>query len=149
MAEAQQHGQQTHRPFSVTLVLLGVFLIGLANGWRALGLFRQSDLLLEFGAKSDPRLCAVISIAWAILFLGLTYVLWRRKSYTRAVVPVAMLAFGLFQFVLAGPCTPEKQGQTALPLEGIVFAAAVLYAVLALNLPSGQKYFKAQQSDSR
>jgi hypothetical protein len=148
MAEAQQHGQHPHRPFSVTLVLLGVFLIGLANGWRALGLFRQSDLLLDLGAEPDPRLCAAVSVAWALLFLGLAYALWRRVSFTRAVAPVALLAFGLFQFVTPGPCQPVYRLQDSLPFEGIAYAAAVLFSVLALNLSTGRAYFKRRQSGS-
>ena len=143
MAEAHQHIQQPHRPFSVTLVLVGVLLLGLANGWRALGLFRQSGLLLELNAEPDPRLCAAISIAWALLFLGLAYALWRRKSYTRVIAPLALLIFGLFQFVLASPCTPENQIQNGLRFDGIVYGAAVLLATLTLNLASGREYFRA------
>ena len=148
MAEAHHDSQQRHRPLSVTLVLLGVFLIGLANGWRALGLIRQSGLLLESGAEPDPRLCAAGSAAWAIVFLGLAYTQWRRKPYTRAAVHVALLAYGLFQFVLPGPCAPVNQLQDTLPVEGIIYAAAVLFSVLALTLPSGREYFKPRQSGS-
>lgn len=142
MAEAKHGGPLPHRPFSVTLVLLGVFLIGLANGWRALGLLRQSSLLLEVGAEPDPRLCAAGSAAWAVVFLGLAYTLWRRKSYTRLAVPVALFAYGLYEFVLPGPCAPVNRLHSMWPVEGIICGAAVLLALLALNIASGRAYFK-------
>ena len=141
MAEAQHDGQRPHRPFSVTLVLLGVFLIGLANGWRALGLMRQSGLLLELGAEPDPRLSAVAALAWALLFFGLAYALWRRKPFTRLVVPVAFLIFGLYHYVLPGPNATAARFQETFGVGAILYAAAVLFAALALNVASGRAYF--------
>lgn len=142
MAEAQRDDPDPHRPLSVTLVLLGVFLIGLANGWRALGLLRQSSLLLEAGAEPDPRLCAAGSAAWALLFLGLAFVLWRRRSYTRLLVPAVLLAYGLFEFVLPGPCAPVNRVQETWPVDGIIYAAAVVFAAVALNIAAGRAYLK-------
>ena len=143
MAEAQYEHRRPHRPFGVTLVLLGGFLIGLANGWRALGLIRQSNLLLERGAESDPRLCAAVSIVWAVVFLGLAYALWRRKLITRFVVPVVSLTYGLNRFVWPGPCPPATRLQDSLPVAVVFFAAAILFAALALNVASGRAYFRS------
>jgi len=149
MAEAQHDHLRPHRPFGVTLVLLGVFLIGLANGWRALGLIRQSGLLLERGAESDPRLCAAVSVAWALVFLGLAFALWRRKRMTRLIIPVAGLVYGLNRFLWPGPCAPGTRLQGPLPLAEIALAAAILFAVLVLNLASGRAYFAPTGSRAR
>lgn len=142
MAEAQHVDRRPRRPLRVTLVLLGVFLIGLANGWRALGLVRQRSLLLEFGASTDPWLCALISVVWAVVFLGLAFFLWRRRPFTRFVVPLASLLYGLNRLVLPGPCAPATQLKDVLSLEGITSVAWVLLAVVALNVASGRAYFR-------
>jgi len=141
MVEAQHEGRRQHRPFSVTLVTLGVFLLGLAHGWRAIGLVRQSGLLLELGATPDPRLCAAGSITWAVLFVGLAIAIWRRKRYTRLVAPILLLIYGVYQFVLPGPCVLAGQAQNGWPTLIIIYAAASLSAVLVLNIGPGQVYF--------
>ena len=141
MAEAQHEGQRQNRPFSVTLVTLGVLLLGLANGWRALGLVRQSGLLLELGATPDPRLCAAGSIAWAFLFVGLAITIWRRKRYTRLVAPILLLVFGIGQFVLPGPCVLAGQSQNGWPAIVFVYVAAFLFAALVLNIGPGRAYY--------
>lgn len=141
MAEAKHEGQRQNRPFSVTLVTLGVFLLGLANGWRALGLARQSGLLLELGATPDPRLCAAGSIAWMILFVGLAIASWRRKRTTRLVAPVLLLAYGIYQFVLPGPCVLAGQSQNGWPAIVFVYAAAFLFAAVVLNVGPGRVYY--------
>ena len=142
MAEAQHEGQRQHRPVSVTLVTLGVFLLGLAHGWRALGLVRQSGLLLELGATPDPRLCAAGSIMWAILFVGLAIAIRRRKRTTRFVAPILLLAYGFYQFVLPGPCILVGQAQDGWPASAVVYAAAFLFAVMVLNGRPGRVYFE-------
>lgn len=143
MAEARHDGQRQNRPFSVTLVVLGVLLLGLANGWRALGLIRQSDLLLALGATPDPRICVVGAIAWAILFVGLTYALWRRKRYTRLIVPVMLLGYGLYQSVLPGPCAAQIQAQEGRStIMVFVYIVLFLFATLALNTRAGRAYME-------
>jgi hypothetical protein len=99
-------------------------------------------MLLESGAEPDPRLCAVFSGAWALLFLGLAYALWRRKTYTRLVAPLALLALGLYQTILPGPCVPPAQPDETASVAGIVYVAGVIFAALALNVPSGRAYFE-------
>lgn len=140
MAEAQHKGQRPNRPFSVTLVALGVFLLGLANGWRALGLVRQSGLLLELDAAPDPRLCAAGSLIWAILFVGTALTIWRRERYTRFVAPFLLLAYGIYEFVLPGPCMPAGQSQNGWPALIFIYAGLTLSATLVLNARSGGRY---------
>lgn len=141
MAEAQRDGRRQNRPLSVTLVILGVLLFGLANGWRALGLVRQSSLLLELGANPDPRVCAVVAVAWATLFIGLAFAAWRGKPYARLAVPLAILAYGCVQIVLPGLCARAKQSADGRPITVIVYAMAVLLSALILNAGAGRAYF--------
>jgi hypothetical protein len=144
MAEAQREGQRQNRPFSVTLVALGVLLFGLANGWRALGLVRQSGLLLELGATPDPRLCAAVSAVWAILFVGLAIAIWRRKRYTRLVAPGLLLAFGIYQFVLTNPCVLAGQSHNEWPAIVYIYAVAFVFVLVVLNVGPGRHYYDNQ-----
>jgi len=96
---------------------------------------------MEFGANADPRLCAAVSLVWAIVFLGLAVALWRRRPLTRFVVPVATLLYGLNRLVAPGPCAPAARLQDGISLEVIIFMAWVLLVVLALNIASGRAYF--------
>jgi hypothetical protein len=122
-------------------VILGVLLFGLANGWRALGLIRQSSLLLELGAKPDPRICAAVAMAWAIPFVGLAFAMWRSRRYTRVAAPLAILVYGVIQVVLPGLCTQAAQSTGRWPVGAIMYAIAALLSALALNVGAGRIYF--------
>lgn len=146
MAEAQRDGRRQNRPLSVTLVILGVLLFGLANGWRALGLVRQSSLLLELGAEPDPRLCAAVAAVWAILFVGLAFITWRGRRYSRLAVPLIILAYGSIHFALPGPCAQASRSADAWQVRLIIFAMAVLLSSLVLNVGAGRVYFEDSQA---
>ncbi|UCG25786.1 MAG: hypothetical protein JSW55_07295 [Chloroflexota bacterium] len=141
MAEAQHAGRRQNRPLGVTLVILGVLLFGLTNGWRALGLVRQSSLLLELGAKPDPRVCAAVAAIWAILFAGLAFATWRGRRFVRLAVPLAILAFGSLQIALPGLCAQPAQSQDGWLVMAIIYAMASLLSALALNAGPGRAYF--------
>ena len=141
MAEAQRDGRRQNRPLSVTLVILGVLLFGLTNGWRALGLVRQSSLLLELGANPDPRACAAVALVWAMVFIGLAIAAWRGSSYVRLAVPLAILAYGSVQSVLPGLCAQAAKSTSRWPVTVIIYAMAVLLSALILNFGAGRAYF--------
>jgi hypothetical protein len=82
-----------------------------------------------------------VSVLWAAVFLGLAFALWRRQPITRLIVPLASLVYGLNRIVWPGPCPVADRSAEALPLEGVIFIAAVLVAALVLNLASGRTYF--------
>jgi len=83
------------------------------------------------------------SVAWAILFTGLAFALWRRKRYTRFVTPVMLLGYGLYRVVLTGACgqstgIQDVQWNVAL----IVYLAWMLYVLFALNIGAGRADFE-------
>jgi hypothetical protein len=146
MAEAQRDGRRQNRPLSVTLVILGVLLFGLVNGWRALGLVRQSSLLLELGAEPDPRLCAAAAAVWATLFVGLAVATWRGRRYARLAVPLTIVAYGSIQIALPGLCAQPAQSTDGWPVWLIIYAMAILLSALTLNVGAGRAYFDDHQA---
>lgn len=141
MADAPQQGRRLNRPQSVTIVTLGVFLLGLANGWRTFGITKQADLLRELDPTLDPRIRAAATFCWMMVFLFLAVGLWQRRSFSRWAVPAALLVYSLFQFCLS--LLFEQNGGSAdeLVLMSIFFGLAVAVSIWVLNREQGRSYF--------
>ena len=140
MADAQQNRRQKNRPLSVTLVVLGVFALGLANVWRAIALFQQRTVLNELGAATDPVLRSFGAFLWAGIFLLLIIGLWRRWAPARIITPVILLAYGFYQLVLTQLFIfPGKLPDAWAPIAFQV--AIIVFTVWALNRKPAQKYF--------
>jgi hypothetical protein len=140
MADVQQNRRQTDRPLSVTLVILGVFALGLANVWRAIALFQQRIVLNELGATTDPVLRSYGAFLWAGIFILLIIGLWRRWAPARIMVPGVLLAYGFYQLVLTQLFIFPAELPVAwapIALQG----AIIVFTVWALNRKAAQKYF--------
>lgn len=142
MADAQQNRRQTDRPLSVTLVILGVFALGLANLWRAIALLQQRALLLnELGAITDPILRSIGALLWAGAFIFLLIGLWRRWPPARFITPGTLLAYSFYQLVLTQLFTfPVEFSAAWAPI--ILQVAIIVFTVWALNRKAAQKYFE-------
>jgi hypothetical protein len=145
MIQRWQRGRRAKRPLSVTLTAWGVFLIGIANGWRALGLYRSSDLLLSLGAQPDPRLRLALALIWAALFALLALSIWRRRAAVRrrlAVVLALYLAYELTVNVLLARSDLARQGW---PAWALLSAALFLAAVWSLYHRAARTYFADEE----
>jgi hypothetical protein len=141
MADAQKNRRQTDRPLSVTLVILGVLALGLANVWRAIALFQQRTLLNELGARTDPVLRSSGALLWAGIFILLVIGLWWRWAPARFVTPGILLAYGFYQLVLTQLLTfPAELSAAWAPTA--LQAAIIVFTVWALNRKAAQKYFE-------
>jgi hypothetical protein len=100
MVKAQQQGRQSNRPLSVTLLTWGVFLLGLVNVWRAVALFKQSNLLLDLGVSLDPRLRMFVAIIWALVFISISLSIWRRWKAARFLTPILLILYAVYQLGL-------------------------------------------------
>lgn len=141
MAEAHQDRSQTDRPLSVTLVILGVFALGLANLWRAIALLQQRNLLNELGATTDPVLRSIGAFLWAGVFVILIIGLWRRWAPARFITPGILLAYGIYQLVLTQLFKlPVEFSAAWAPI--VIQVAVIVFAVWALNRKAALKYFE-------
>ena len=146
MAKAQARGRRRDRPRSVTLIAWGVFLLGLVNGWRALGLLRQRSLLEELGIVPDPVIALLIALFWAAVFVILAVIVWQGRSVTRLLAPVILLLYALYQLLLIVLFAQSGQSQSGLISNAGIYAVALLITTWALNRRSARAYFQDGRS---
>lgn len=142
MATAPGNLDQHDRPLSVTLVIIGVFLLGLLNAWRALALGQQRGFMLELGIMPDPLVRLVMAAVWSGLFLLSAVGLWRRQPYLRFVLPVGLLIYVLYQLafpVLFGATTQARSG---LPAFVVLYSLGLIFIIWALNHRAARDYFE-------
>jgi hypothetical protein len=142
MARALQQNRWGGRPRSVTLVGWGVFLLGLANGWRALGLYRQLSLLLELDVTPDPRLSMILAILWAVSLALAAVALWQGRKFVRWVIPVILFFYGLYQLFLAALFTQAALLCYELIFDASLYGVAILFSIWALNRKVAREYFE-------
>lgn len=137
-----------NRPRTVTITLLGVIFLGAWSAAQALAMARQTSLLLALNINPDPRLLLIISAGWAILFWGSAIVLLRRVSLSRWLIPLLILLYALYEFLLQGLYvrTPIT-GQSWL-FRILLYDVAILFALYSLNRSAARSYFVATQPAS-
>jgi hypothetical protein len=132
------------RPRSVTIMMWGVFLLGLANGWRAIGLGQQGDLLLALASSLNPWVGAGLAVFWSIIFIVTAVALWRRQSWTRRIIPGLIVLHGVYYLALVMLFARSAASKNAWPAVGLLFGLAVLFSTWALYRPSVRWYFKTE-----
>ena len=142
MAKAQAQGRRRDRPRSVTLIAWGVFLLGLVNGWRALGFLRQRNVLEELGIVPDPLIAILIALLWAAVFMILAVFVWQGRSITRLLAPVVLFLYALYQLLLVALFAQSGQSQIGLTGNVGLYTVTLLFTIWALNRQSARAYFE-------
>jgi DNA-binding XRE family transcriptional regulator len=142
MARTSGYSQQPSRPLSITLIAWGTFLLGLANGWRAVGLNRQSSILIELEVVPDPRLRLAIALAWAIVFLVLAGMLWFRRRLTRWAIPGLVAVYSLYQMALTVLFFRSPDAARGWPLTVLLSLMVVVGLTWFLNRAANRWYFE-------
>jgi hypothetical protein len=141
MASAPVRNPRSSRPRSVTLVAVGILLLGLANIYRAIGLARQTDLQLEIGVSVDPRIRLILAAIWAIILISLTVALWLRRPETRAAIPALLTLYAVYRLVIVGVFGESEYARDSQLLTAILYSGAILYTIWALNRKKARNYF--------
>lgn len=142
MAGAQRHGPRSSRPFSVTLVTWGVFILGLANAWRALALYRQSDLLLELGVSLDPRIRLFLALIWAAVFVTLAISIGRRWATARFLAPILILFYSIYELGISSLFALSSGSLSGLSVNLAMVGVAVAFTAWSLNRKVARQYFE-------
>lgn len=129
------------RPRLVTVTLWLVAFLSLLNGWRALGLGRQRDLLQELGAAVEPLWLLLIALVWAILFAGATLALWQCRPFTRRAIPALILAYTLYHLAHVALWVRSDVARQGWPAVVLLYLLAFLFTTWALNRPASRPYF--------
>ncbi len=129
-------------PRSVTVTLWGVIAFGVWNLARSLAIWQEP--LAGLAVTPDPRWRMVWAGAWGILFVGMSVALWRKRPFTRYLLPLVLALYGLLEiaFLLLLRAQPELHPQ-AWQLPTLVYATAVLFSAWALNRKAALAYFQA------
>jgi hypothetical protein len=141
MTRAPLDDRRPGRPRSVTIAALGFVLMGLANAWRAAGLFRQSGLLLNLGVDLDPRLRLLLSLLWAIVLLGAGAVIWMGRPVVRLLAPVLVLIYAAYNLALLWLFTQADVARREQLVAGLFYLATFLFVTWALNRGAARLYF--------
>ena len=146
MTKVSTYYAPQNRPRSVTVIIWGVFLLALANGWRAVGLGQQSSLLLTLDSSLNPTVGLVLALIWSILFLTAAFFLRQRRSWTRFVIPGLLLTHGIYQLAVVLIFARSFTARNAWPAIGLLFIVAIIFSIWALNRPSVRWYFNNEPS---
>lgn len=141
MATAPTPSPMLSRPRSVTLVAIGVLLLGLVNIIRAVSLYRLTDLQLELGVNLDPRLRMILSIIWAVVLVVLALFLWLRKPLTRIVVPLMLAIYAVYRLAIIGIFAQSEYARSNQLVTVILYCGVILFTIWALNRRASRSYF--------
>ena len=125
----------------VTILLVGVFLFGVANLWLLRGLQQQADLLVERGATINPVVQSGWAGFWGWLFLTGAWLLWRRRPLVRWLIPGAIITYAIYHLVVLFRLMQSPLTRAGWPLDLLLFTGAALLAAWALNRPGNRAYF--------
>lgn len=142
MAKAQSRDRRRDRPRSVTLIAWGVFLLGLVNGWRALGLWRQQSLLEELDVVPEPGIALLVAWLWTAAFAILAVFVWQGRLLSRFLAPVLLLVYALYQLLLVALFAQTGESRSGLPRDAVLYALALVVMTWALNRRGARAYFQ-------
>ncbi|MGH2538201.1 MAG: hypothetical protein ACRDHL_12460 [Candidatus Promineifilaceae bacterium] len=121
------------RPRRATLVAWGVLFLGLANLWRAIGLYRQLNFLIQLELRPDPRWLLGAAVAWGFVLPLAAVVVWRGRPAARLAVPALLLLYGLWRLALAALFGQEPRAAAEAAVAAGLYALAALAAAWALR----------------
>jgi hypothetical protein len=121
-----------------------VFLLACANIWRAAGLARQSELLIELGTSLPPVIPLSISLIWAATFCYLVCALWRRRRSAGWLLPIAILVYAGYRLLLLLVFAVEPLTRHTWPIQFVPLAALSLYTAWALNRRSAAAFWRTR-----
>jgi hypothetical protein len=123
-------------------MIWGVVLSGVANGWRAIGLSQQRDLLLDLGSSLNPSMGIGLALVWSIILVAAAAALWQRQRWTRLAIPILLLMHGIYQLSLIVLFAQSADSQNSWPAVVLQYMLAVLFSVWALCRPAVSWYFE-------
>ncbi len=121
------------RPFTVTIVLWGVFLLGVWNVGRVIALYRQQDLLTSLAIQPPPQLQMAVSAVWAGLFLGMGWALRQKRPFVRRLIPLTLSLYAIWRIGLLIYFTRPEYTVHLRPLYYLGYLIAILFTTWVLN----------------
>ena len=133
--------QTSTRPRSVTLALIWVFLLGVWNFGRVLALYQQMDLLLKLTIQPDPRFRLAMALIWGFVFMGLGWLVYKKRPFTRKLLPLILILYAGYELGLTILFAQTSLAQQAVWLNLSFYLFITLFISWALNRTSANDYF--------
>ena len=134
------------RPRTVTLVMWGVIFLGVWNAGRALVLFKQRTILLEFHIRPSIWLQIMFAAGFCCLFLICAWGLWQKRPYVQTTIPILITGYALYhlgiQFLFA-----QSRSPSAWNLIALFFAVTILFSYWALNRSAAQSWLQTNEEE--
>lgn len=86
------------RPFSVTLLVLGVLIIAIVNGIRFILAISQWEFLNDI-LPISPIYLVLSGLVWSLILLPLVWGLWRGYSWAPRLTMISSLAYTLYYWL--------------------------------------------------
>ncbi len=129
------------RPFFVTLIIWGVFLLGGWNALRVAALLHQNNLLQEQLIRPNLTIQMVMALAWAIMFVSLAGAMWGKRPFARHATPLALLLYGTYELTLLNLYAhPLTQWQN-WPTNTLFYITITLFTAWGLNRSHSRLYY--------
>jgi hypothetical protein len=129
--------------------VLGGFLLGLWNLWRALTLLRQLPLLLELEPYLDPRVRLLVAFIWGLWFLLLAGALWLRRPPVRWLFPLSFFLYMIYHLSLLVLFMPAPAASQGWPAALALYLGALLWSVWVLYWPAHAAYWRGRVETSK
>ena len=143
----RQPDDNAARPFTVTIVLLSVFLIGAWNAGRVFALYRQQNVLQTLDARPDPLVVLTIAALWAVVFLGLAAALWGKRPFTRIAIPITIGVYGGYEVGLQTILAPTPPLRAGWRFTLLLYTGITLYTAWALNRTTAKVYLEGKRRE--
>ena len=132
------------RPRSVTMTLWVVFLLGGWNGGRVMAIGLNRRTLAAFHTTPAPGLRLGIALFWAVLFWSLTIALWRKRPFTRIVIPSLLGLYALSELGLLFLFARSTPARNSWLVNTLFYGLIILFSLWALNRTAVKPYFTNQ-----
>ena len=136
------------RPRSVTLTIWGVFLLG---GWNCGRLFATGlkyRLLTTFSTTPTPLFRLVMALLWMLLLWSVALALWRRRPFTRHVVPSLLIIYTIYELALLLIFARSGPARSGWLIDVLFYIMLTVFSYWALNRTAVAAYFRKQNPTS-
>ncbi len=130
------------RPFSVTLLAVGVLIFTVLNWLRLIESIRQWDLLVSYPISVSPLYLAVSGACWGLAGLPLVWGLYFGCAWVLLPAKIAVPFYGAYYWIdklwLAQPAAIA----TRWPFMAAVTLAALAFTFWTLTRPKARQFFR-------
>ena len=137
------------RPRTVTLLILGVFLLGIWNAGRTLAIAKQSDLLLTLTVTPDPRIRIGMAAVWTVIFFGAAAALWWKRPFSPTVTPILLSLYAIIELMQKLFFTQDSINWELWWITAVIYALAIITTYWILNRSAAKLFFGKKQEPKR